>query len=553
MTFTVKDLASLLQNNKDFSNSSELVSGLEFDSRKVHKGSAFFCIKGEKTDGHKYIKTALEGGASLVIAEKSRYDEFKDVSEKIIFVEHVRKALGLAANEFYGRISSKVNLIGITGTNGKTTTTHLVGQILSRVSGKRVGLVGTLGSKIFENGVCLEFLGEGSGRTTPEAPELHGIFKELYSKGCENIVMEVSSHSLEQGRVHGCDFRVAVFTNLTQDHLDYHVTMENYFEAKAILFKMLVDPPHSAFQAPLSHKGRKEESVLTPFSTSGRKVGDEGVPPFAILNADSQWSERILKILSKEEVKVLTYGIQDSKANLKAEQVQFKSQLIEAVINFDSQKKEKLEIPLNGEFNLYNSLAALEVALGLGFDFKKCCQALEKVESAPGRFQLIAKPESKSESGLPTCVVDYAHTPDGLENVLKTAKQIVPQGAKLISVFGCGGDRDPTKRPIMGRISTQYADLSFVTSDNPRSEDPNQIVADIMSGIASLDKVEVEIDRAQAIERAILEADPQDVIVVAGKGHEDYQIFADKTIHFLDSEEVEKAYTKRIAHQKDVK
>lgn len=532
MTLTVKDLAHLLGEGKALFNSSEIITGLEFDSRKVQKGSVFFCIKGEKSDGHNFIKQALEAGAVLVVADKSRLQDIKENTDKIIFVDHVRKALGLAANKFFGEISSKIKLIGVTGTNGKTTTTHLLAQILSRLSSKRVGLVGTLGSKIYEKGVCIEFLGEGSGRTTPEAPELHGLFKQLYSKDCESIVMEVSSHSLEQGRVHGCDFKVAVFTNLTQDHLDYHLTMENYFEAKAILFKML------------------SERANTDSSS------------FAVLNADSSWTKRIMELLPN--TKVITYSINSSsneikpefktkiQASIKASDVEFGSQSIVSNILLtqssasEETKEVKVEIPLNGEFNLYNSLASMAVAFGLrldlGFDFNKICKASEKVESAPGRFQLIPKPDSS----FPTCIVDYAHTPDGLENVLKTAKQIVPKNGKLISVFGCGGDRDPTKRPIMGKISTDYADLTYVTSDNPRSEDPNQIVADIMSGIASLDKVEVEIDRAQAIERAILEANTADVVVIAGKGHEDYQIFADKTIHFLDSEEVEKAFLKRL-------
>ncbi|MDJ0625706.1 MAG: UDP-N-acetylmuramoyl-L-alanyl-D-glutamate--2,6-diaminopimelate ligase [Candidatus Caenarcaniphilales bacterium] len=490
------------------------IQSLEFDSRKVNRGSAFFCIRGEKADGHEYIQTAFDQGADIVIADELNKSDieknFKSRINNIIFVNHVRKALAEAANAFYGDPGQQVNLIGVTGTNGKTTVTHLIAQVVSDCLSDKVGLIGTLGAKIFKDGKCIEFLGEGSGRTTPEATELQETIQTLKQKGCKYITMEVSSHALEQGRVHSCNFNMAVFTNLTQDHLDYHVTMEKYFNSKAILFEELL----------------------------------KGKNPKAIINTDSNWAERLRDRIAPQ-TSIITYGIESSSPKIKAENINSSNKGITATITYN-EENEELHLPLNGIFNLYNALSAIGVAVSIdskkSLSLKDILKSLEKAQAAPGRFEVIKKP---SES-LPTCIVDYAHTPDGLENVLKTAKQIVPKGGKLVSVFGCGGDRDPTKRPIMGKISSNYANISIVTSDNPRTEDPNQIIADILTGIEILDYVEVEVDRATAIERAITESSGLDIVVIAGKGHEDYQIFPDKTIHFLDSEEVEKAYSKML-------
>ncbi|HEY9886334.1 MAG TPA: UDP-N-acetylmuramoyl-L-alanyl-D-glutamate--2,6-diaminopimelate ligase, partial [Vampirovibrionales bacterium] len=445
-----------------------------------------------------------------------------------IYTKHGREALAEAANCFYEKPSNKVKLIGVTGTNGKTTTTHLIAQALSSVSLKKnkqknfqkVGLIGTLGTKIYENGKCIQFLGEGSGRTTPEATELQELISSLHKKNCSYVVMEVSSHSLEQGRVHKCNFASAVFTNLTQDHLDYHLTMQNYYEAKKILFDKVLE-------------GEGQVSV--------------------VINSDDQWGQQLLLSLEKaqtqKELQIFNYFIKQeptsskqSITDLKASNPQFIGDSSVCTITYNSENLE-MQLPMNGLFNIYNALATLGVCLSEGASLPDTLKALKQVEGAPGRFQLV-KSTNKSIKEKPTCIVDYAHTPDGLENVLKAAKNMLTPQARLLCLFGCGGDRDTTKRPIMGQIAENYADYTIVTSDNPRTEEPNQIIADIMAGFTSLDKCEVEIDRKKAIEKIIKIAKPNDVVLIAGKGHEDYQIFADRTEHFDDYEEVLKCLEK---------
>ncbi len=491
-----------------------IIKQIAFDSRAVLKdyNCAFFCIKGENTDGHDYIKSAIEAGSKVIIADlknQAKLNSLNELNNSVVFiyVQNVRKALAEASNLFYGKPSHHLSLIGITGTNGKTTTTHLTAQILSALSEHKIGLVGTLGSKIYKNGKCLKFLGEGSGRTTPEAPELQAQFAEMLKEKCSHIVMEVSSHALEQDRVFASKFEVAVFTNLTQDHLDYHLTMDNYFAAKSKLFSML--------------------------GTDGK----------AIINIDSEWGIKLKETLDNSNTKIFTYSILEQKADLKAQNTEFSVQGIKAEIIANNLEKIKVRLPLDGSFNLYNCLASLGILLSqkqIKFNLDELIKVLSQVEATAGRFQRVLKPDSKDY--LPNCIVDYAHTPDGLENVLKTAREILPETGKLICVFGCGGDRDSTKRPIMGRIAAQYADNIIITSDNPRSEDPNQIISDILTGLSSLEKVIIEADRAEAIKKAIQLANSADIVLIAGKGHENYQIFKNKTIHFDDAEEVLKVY-----------
>jgi UDP-N-acetylmuramoyl-L-alanyl-D-glutamate--2,6-diaminopimelate ligase len=512
----------------------QIVTQIDFDSRQVKSGSVFFCIKGEKNDGHNFIQKAIQSGAICIVADIQRKSELeKEISSiqgkdfLLVFSSNIRKAMASASDLFSGKPSCQTSLIGVTGTNGKTTTTHLIAQVLSQNINHRIGLIGTLGSKIYEKGKMIEFLGEGSGRTTPEAPELQNQISEIVNRGCSHAAMEVSSHSLEQNRVYGCHFMQAVFTNLTQDHLDYHVTMENYFQAKVILFDFLSE--------------QAEEDLEHPNEYS------------AIINLDSEWSLRLIERMSPK-IKLITFGINNVQASINATNVKSGLWGIEADINSAS-GSGTLKLPLHGLFNLYNALAALGVARGNKIDFQDCLDSLAKCEAAPGRFQVVENPNSHSghsalnsledhvsepKSNDPLCIVDYAHTPDGLENVLKTAREIVPAGGKLLCVFGCGGDRDATKRPIMGRIATSLSDFTMITSDNPRSEEPNQIVSDILSGIHSLGNVEVEIDRAAAIRRAIEKANSNDIVLIAGKGHETYQILGDTTIHFDDCEEVRK-------------
>jgi UDP-N-acetylmuramoyl-L-alanyl-D-glutamate--2,6-diaminopimelate ligase len=471
------------------------VKALSFDSRQVQPGHLFFCLQGELTDGHQFAEQALKAGAIALVA-----DQLKTMPPEypVIYVSNVRLALAQVAAMYYQNPSQALPTIGVTGTNGKTTVTHLIGQILATCLDELVGVVGTLGYKI-QSKSSLQYSNEGSGRTTPEAPELQGILADLRDKNCKHLLMEVSSHALYQWRVAYCNFKVAVFTNLTQDHLDYHQTMENYFAAKGILFSGLQPGAH------------------------------------AVLNADDPWADRFADLI-QPDVQLFTYGIQNTQAQIRAIKPVYKPESTEAEIKTPTETGF-LELPLNGSFNLYNALASISACLALGLSLQAILQVLKKAQPAPGRFQRIVKPTNKA----PTCIVDYAHTPDGLENVLKTAKQILPTGGKLISVFGCGGDRDRTKRPAMGAISAKYADYSFITSDNPRTEDPEQIVADILAGVEQLEKVEIELDRALAIQKAVQKASPEDLVVIAGKGHENYQIFAEKTIHFDDREEVSKA------------
>lgn len=497
MSFNLKDLDYILVQN--LPNLEVNISQIAFDSRLVKPNSLFFCLTGEKTNGHNYIKQALLNGALAIVADLKQKSK---VSEDVpaIFVNNVRASLAEAANIFYDKPTFKKPLIGVTGTNGKTTITHLIAQILS-FEAQKVGLIGTLGSKIFENGKAIEFLEEGSGRTTPEAPELQASLSELINKNCAYLTMEVSSHALYQERVGACKFQTAVFSNLTQDHLDYHLTMENYFLAKALLFERLTENS------------------------------------FAIINLDDPWAERFIK-KTNSLANILTYGLNSSKADIKASQIEFSYSGTKAHVQ-TPYGEGFLELPLNGKFNLYNSLAALGAVLVQGISLENILKALKNVKAAPGRFEFI----KKTKSNLPNCIIDYAHTPDGLENVLKAARQIVE--GKLICVFGCGGDRDSTKRPIMGRIAAELADQIIITSDNPRTEDPDQIIADIVSGVSDLDNIVVEPDRKQAINKAICEANTNDLVLIAGKGHENYQIFAHETVHFDDKEEVEKIFNSK--------
>ncbi len=492
------------------------IQQIAFDSRQIQKdyNCAFFCIKGEKTDGHNYINSAIQAGSKIIIADfknKKQLDSIQNSANNsiiFIYVHNVRKALAEASNLFYGKPSHHLHLIGITGTNGKTTTTHLTAQILSALSNNKIGLIGTLGGKIYQKGKCIKFFGEGSGRTTPESPELQAQFAEMLKEKCSHIVMEVSSHALDQYRVFASQFQTAVFTNLTQDHLDYHLTMDNYFVAKSKLFSML--------------------------SSEGQ----------AIINIDSEWGIKLKESLRDSPAKIFTYGISSPEAELKAQNIDFSVTGIKAEFIINSSKKIKAHLPLDGSFNLYNCLASMGILLtdsNIKFETEELIKTLNQIEATAGRFQRVIKPANKDN--LPNCIVDYAHTPDGLENVLKTAQEILPEKGKLICVFGCGGDRDSSKRPIMGRIAAQYAETVIITSDNPRTEDPNQIISDILTGLNSLDKVIIELDRTKAIKKAIQSANSNDIVLIAGKGHENYQIFADKTIHFDDTEEVMKVYT----------
>ena len=460
------------------------IEGISYNSKKTQPDDVFVCLSGEHVDGHEYAEEAVANGACLCVVER-----VLNLDIPQIVVADTQMALAQIADLFYASPSKKLNLIGVTGTNGKTTVTHLI-QKLFEIENKKCALIGTLGNKMFS-----EDSYHDAKHTTPQAPELQGLFYDIVKKNIPNVVMEVSSHALAQHRVDYTEFNGAVLTNLTQDHLDFHITMQNYFKAKAKLFENLC-------------------------------TGD-----FAVINADDIYAAKFLEVISAG-VKVYTYGI-NMPADVRADNIKFDES--GASFTCDVQgKKYDIKLVMNGMFSVYNVLAAVTVAVAQGFDIERSIKTLESIPGVAGRFEVVVN--------KPTVIVDYAHTPDGLENVLKAAREITPEKGKLVCVFGCGGDRDATKRPKMGAIAEELADKVIVTSDNPRSEDPQQIITDILAGLKSVNNVVVEPDRELAIKEASKIANINDVVVVAGKGHEDYQILADKTIHFDDREKVREIF-----------
>lgn len=464
------------------------ITGISYNSKTTKKGDIFVCLVGEHTDGHEFAQMAIENGANALLVER------KVEGTKIpqVVVSSTRRKIADIADRFYSSPSKGINLIGITGTNGKTTVTHLIQKIFEE-NEQKCALIGTLGYKLSSNGEYRD-----AKHTTPQAPELQATLRMIKDvEKIDNVVMEVSSHALEQNRVGGCRFNGAVLTNLTQDHLDYHITMDNYFEAKALLFK-------------------------------GLKEGD-----FAVINADDAYAERFLSIVP-EGVRKFTYGVKNN-ADVTANNINFSLNGAEFTLT-ENGNEHKVNLHMNGMFSVYNVLAGVTASLAMGIDIEVALKALQNVKGVAGRFEAVVK--------KPLVIVDYAHTPDGLENVLKSAREITPTDGKLICLFGCGGDRDATKRPKMGAIAEKLADKIVITSDNPRSEDPQIIITDIIAGLKSVntENVIVEPDRGTAIGLLKTIANNNDVVVIAGKGHEDYQILKDRTIHFDDREEARKVF-----------
>ena len=460
------------------------IKNISYNSKKAKPGDLFICLTGEHVDGHEFAQEALRNGVVALVVEKRL-----TVKAPQIVVESTSEVISKISNIFYSSPSKKVNVIGVTGTNGKTTVTHLI-QKLYEAFDKNCALIGTLGHKFKSDEAYKDAM-----HTTPQAPELQELIYNINKKSIDNIVMEVSSHSLVQHRVSDVDFNGAILTNLTQDHLDFHITMENYFRAKALLFERLV-------------------------------AGD-----FAIINKDDEYADKFIELISPT-VDLYTYSVAE-KADIMAKDITFSNSgaSFTCVVK---DKKYNVNLKMNGMFSVYNVLAAIATALALGFDIEKSIKVLENISGVAGRFEIITT--------KPTVIVDYAHTPDGLENVLKAAKGIKSEHGKLICIFGCGGDRDATKRPKMGKIAEELADKVIVTSDNPRSESPQQIITDILAGFKSTSNVIVEPDRELAIKEASKIASPNDVVLVAGKGHEDYQILANETIHFDDREKVREIF-----------
>lgn len=481
-------------NTKKVLNESDIdISGVSYNSMTVKKGEIFVCLKGEHSDGHDYAQMAVENGAAALFCEKEMPFNLPQV-----IAESTRHQIADLAAAFYAFPSKKINLIGVTGTNGKTTVTHLIQRIVEDAKNK-CAIIGTLGYKLS----CKDTYHDAK-HTTPQAPELQKMLEMIYETNINFVAMEVSSHALEQNRVGGCDFDGAVFTNLTQDHLDYHVTMNNYFEAKALLFK-------------------------------GLKPGG-----FAVINNDDEYAERFKSVVP-EGVRIFTYGIKNE-ADISASNIDFSVHgakfdcRISSELTAHEAKTININLQMNGMFSVYNALAALSAGIAMGFESEVCINALEETKSVDGRFEIVNK--------KPLVIVDYAHTPDGLENVLRAARELTPKDSSLICMFGCGGDRDATKRPKMGKIADENSDIVVVTSDNPRSEDPQLIISDILAGIKSVNtqKVYVEPDRRTAISILKNISKENDVVVLAGKGHEDYQILKHETIHFDDREEARKVF-----------
>jgi UDP-N-acetylmuramoyl-L-alanyl-D-glutamate--2,6-diaminopimelate ligase len=453
------------------------ISGLEYDSRRVTTGSLFFAFPGSRSDGRQFANDAVARGASAVASESPMPEGFGGAW---IEVEHGRQALSLAARNFYGRPDERLRLTGITGTNGKTTTGFLVDSIL-RAAGQTTALVGTIEYHLA--GKILPAV-----NTTPESLDLVRMFAELETLGGTYVTMEVSSHALALARVYGLNFHTAVFTNLTRDHLDFHGTMEAYLAAKQMLFEGAGGPP----------------------------------PQAAVVNRDDQ-SLRGLKLYPRTEA--YWYGL-GPEANLRARHISSGFDGLRFDVQF-GKLRFGVASPLIGKINVYNILAACGAALSYGIAPETIAQGIAALPAVPGRFERV-------DEGQPfVVVVDYAHTDDALRNVIAVARGLNPK--RVITLFGCGGDRDRTKRPLMGQAAAEASDFVVLTSDNPRSEDPLAIMNDALVGIRRVDVPHVvEPDRAAAIARALKEAREGDIVMLAGKGHETYQILKDKTVPFDD-------------------
>mgnify|MGYP000435712530 FL=1 len=445
------------------------IKGIDSNSKKIKPGYMFVAIKGFSTDGHKYINDAIESGATVIVIQEGC--DLKSIKLStdvtVIMTKDTRKALAIFSCNFYGNPSKKLKLIGVTGTKGKTTTTFMIKEILEK-AGHKVGLIGTIATYINGNMIS------ESSRTTPESTELQRTFAQMVEAGVEYAIMEVSSQSLKLHRVDGCEFDIVVFTNFSEDHISEkeHPDMQDYFESKLKLFKMC----------------------------------DNG-----IVNVDDIQVSKVPKMFP--ESKIMTYGI-DNFCEVLAKDITITNSYVDFRVKI-SDRNERVKVDIPGRFSVYNALAAICVAKKLGISSDKVIEALAEIK-VPGRSEMVP---NKKEIPI---MIDYAHSPESLQNILSAVKSYTR--GKVISVFGCGGDRDKAKRPIMGEISGRIADFTFITSDNPRTENPEEIVKEIEEGIKKTKgNYKVVVDRTEAIKEAIKMATKLDIIVLAGKGHEPYQ------------------------------
>ena len=458
------------------------VADIVYDSRKVQKNSVFVAIKGYKTDGHKFLQDAINKGAVAVVVEDD--DSIPDeliTHSKIakLVVNNSRIALAELSKGFYKDPTSKLKLVGITGTNGKTTSTFILKNILES-AGYKTGLVGTIANYVGDVKV-------DSKLTTPESNDLNKFFYDMIEAGCSHAIMEVSSHSLVLNRVYGLDFSAAIFSNITSDHLDFHQTFDEYLNAKKILFDGL------------------------------------GSNSFAIINSDDSNSNKMIKDC---KAKIVTYGIADN-SDYQIKNINYDLNGTDFTIT-NQNVDYKIHTTLIGTFNAYNAASAFATAHSLGIEANKIVEGIKSSPQVPGRFEVLGNRNKK-------VIVDYSHTADSLEKALQAIREIVKDKNQVVAVFGCGGDRDKTKRPIMGKIASELSDKVFVTSDNPRTENPYDIIKDILKGI-SKNNYEIEENREEAIKNAIQRSDDNAVILIAGKGHENYQEINGVRNHFSDQE-----------------
>mgnify|MGYP000349506886 CR=1 FL=1 len=458
------------------------IEGIEFDSRNIKNNYVFVAMTGSLVDGHNYIDTAIEKGAKMIIVEKKDIKLEEDIT--YVYVENIRKNLGIIASNYYNWPQNKIKIIGVTGTNGKTTSTYILENILENTS-----RIGTTGHRILD-------VNKETTNTTPESIDLIKLLDESVKKGVEYFIMEVSSHALEIGRVEMLKFDSAIYTNLTQDHLDFHETMENYFQAKNKIFSKLRDDSSSA-----------------------------------IVNADDFYGIRILQENKSRKNNFMSYSITDKASDIYGEVLKYNNFGMKIKIVYEN-KEYTFNSKLVGNYNLSNILSCVGVLVKLGIEMNDIIEKIQKIESVPGRFQLI---ENDKRIRV---VVDFAHTEDGLINVLQTLKEMTKN--KVITIFGAGGDRDKAKRKKMGIAATKYSDYIIITSDNPRNENPIDIINEIESGVKEVnfpkEKYETIVDREQAIARGIELSRENDSLLIAGKGHEKYQIIGNEKLHFDDCE-----------------
>lgn len=505
MSVMLRDVIQNLHSCVVYGNPDVTVCGITHDSRKIRSGWVFVAIQGEKSDGHDFIELAVTNGAVAIVAQHAPFDSFSIESVPWITVSETRIVLGQLASAIYNEPTKEFSLVGITGTNGKTTLTYLL-ESIARVAGHVPAVVGTISYRWLDNEVS-------ASNTTPESSDLHRMFREMCDCGVTDVFMEVSSHGLSMGRLNGCDFNVGVFTNLTQDHLDYHLDMEDYFQAKKLLFSQLLQ------------KSRKENKT-------------------AIINSDDPYGARLLSEL--DALKKFSFGCSDS-ADFHPVNIEIRAEGISGAISTPNGLME-ISSSLTGSFNLSNIMAAVAVSSATGFSTESIRQGIAQLKTVPGRLQRIASPKGH-------IFVDYAHTPNALTNVLDALRKSC--SGRILTLVGCGGDRDRTKRPLMGEQAALASDFVIITSDNPRTEDPLEIIKQIEPGVkkagfrlAQTNGVSNDLesgfyvvipDRRQAISWIVSRLKRDDALLVAGKGHETYQEIKGVRYPFDDGEELRKA------------